>query len=112
AVIKMHIQKLFVIIAFNETLLAKAPAVIAYLPLVGKYLEKPFKSFLEKMKLKFHRKGNEEKVAGGGNILSWVFEKFIICMITYFLMSIVNSFAQNYHKRIHKTEREKKIAQD
>ena len=34
----MHIQKLFVIIAFNETLLAKALNLIAVLPLVGKKL--------------------------------------------------------------------------
>lgn len=113
AVIKMHIQKLFVIIAFNETLLAKALNLIAVLPLVGKRLETPFKTFLEKQKQKFHRKeGNSQNTGGGGNILSWLFEKLIICMIIYFLLSIVNSFAQNYHKRIHKSEREKKIAQD
>jgi len=112
AVIKMHIQKLFVIIAFNETLLAKAPSLIAYLPLVGKYLETPFKNFLEKMKLKFHRKEGAQTPGESKNILAWLFDKLIMLMVVYFLVSIVNSFAQNYHKRIRKSEREKKIAQD
>lgn len=56
AIIKMHIQKMFVIIAFNEALLARAVGLLALLPVVGTKLEQPFKTFLEKQKKKFHRK--------------------------------------------------------
>ncbi|XP_063613122.1 vacuole membrane protein 1-like isoform X1 [Penaeus indicus] len=113
AIIKMHIQKLFVIIAFNETLLAKAVSLLAFVPMVGSKLEQPFKTFLEKQKNKFHRKpGTGPDTQDGGNLLAWIFEKLILLMITYFILSIVNSFAQNYHKRIHKHARDKKLAQD
>lgn len=152
----MHIQKLFVIIAFNETLLAKAVSLLAFVPVVGSKLEQPFKTFLEKQKNKFHRKPgtgpdtqvsrasyclfillnyfilciraiyvqntlfvfylsstvNPFRLQDGGNLLAWIFEKLILLMITYFILSIVNSFAQNYHKRIHKHARDKKLAQD
>lgn len=52
----MHIQKMFVIIAFNEALLARAVGLLALIPVVGPKLEQPFKTFLEKQKKKFHRK--------------------------------------------------------
>lgn len=113
AVIKMHIQKMFVIIAFNETLLARAVGLLAFVPAIGSKLEQPFKTFLEKQKQKFHRKpGTGPATQDNKNILAWIFEKLILLMICYFLVSIVNSFAQSYHKRIHKSEREKKVAQD
>lgn len=72
AIIKMHIQKLFVIIAFNETLLAKAVSLLAFVPMVGSKLEQPFKTFLEKQKNKFHRKpgtGPDTQVSGSSNCL-------------------------------------------
>ncbi|KAK3888257.1 hypothetical protein Pcinc_007675 [Petrolisthes cinctipes] len=115
AVIKMHIQKLFVIIAFNESLLEWAVGVLALLPVVGPRLEEPFKKFLHAQKQKFHRKpGMASQAQDKVNLLAWVFEKVILLMVGYFILSIVNSFAQNYHKRIHKSTvaREKKHAQD
>ena len=35
-------------------------------------------------------------------MISWVFEKFVLAMVFYFIVSIVNSLAQSYHKRINK----------
>ncbi|KAJ3629497.1 hypothetical protein MTP99_013889 [Tenebrio molitor] len=43
AIIKMHIQKLFVIIAFNETLIVTALQWLKYIPVVGDKLQVPFK---------------------------------------------------------------------
>uniref|UniRef100_A0A2P2I0M1 Vacuole membrane protein 1-like n=1 Tax=Hirondellea gigas TaxID=1518452 RepID=A0A2P2I0M1_9CRUS len=104
AVIKMHIQKLFVIIAFNESLLSSALDLLGSVPLLGQTLHHPFKKFLTSQQTKLKRKpgvaGAEIKVRG--NILSWVFEKFILLMVAYFIVSIVNSLAQSYHKRISK----------
>lgn len=105
AVIKMHIQKMFVIIAFNEDMVASAVHKIKYVPYIGKYLQAPFKEFLVKQKAKLHRKAGTS-MPSEGSWLSWVFEKFVIAMIVYFVLSIVNSLAQSYHKRIHKTKKD------
>lgn len=108
----MHLQKVLVIIAFNEPLLEKAVEYIAFIPVVGKKMQEPFKIFLQNQKTKLHRgKGGDKN---SGNILQKVFEVFVIGMILYFVLSIVNSLAQSYHKRIHKkaSKKQKKIAKD
>jgi len=60
AVIKMLIQNMFVIIAFNEMLVERAVATLAYIPAVGPKLQEPFKHFLVKQKMKLRRKPGEE----------------------------------------------------
>ncbi|KAJ8942507.1 hypothetical protein NQ314_010060 [Rhamnusium bicolor] len=98
----MHIQKLFVIIAFNESLIETAIKWLKLVPVIGAKLQVPFKAILDGQKLKLHKKSAEKVQEAGGNILGSIFEKFVIAMILYFVISIVNSFAQSYHKRIHK----------
>jgi len=56
AVIKMHIQKMFVIIAFNESLIAQAVTLVGFVPYLGHKLQQPLKDFLEKQKQKLHRR--------------------------------------------------------
>ncbi|CAG9767852.1 unnamed protein product [Ceutorhynchus assimilis] len=107
AIIKMHIQKLFVIIAFNETLIETAINYIVLVPVIGEKLQVPFKAFLDGQKDKLHKKANKNLKEASGNILASIFEKFVIAMIIYFVISIVNSFAQSYHKRIHKKKSSK-----
>jgi len=106
AVVKMHIQMFFVILAFNESLLNTAVGYIAALPAVGPRLAVPFSEFLRAQKEKLHAKASPDGAAtgadGGANIMSWIFEKFVLLMVAYFLLSIVNSLAQSYHKRINK----------
>ncbi|KAH8367731.1 hypothetical protein KR084_002165 [Drosophila pseudotakahashii] len=107
AVIKMHIQKIFVIIAFNETLIERAVDLLASLPLLGHKLQEPFKSFLKNQKQRLHRQqrgaaGSGSGAGDSGNLLSRIFETFVIGMVCYFVVSIVNSLAQSYHKRLHK----------
>lgn len=36
----------------------------------------------------------------GENWLSWMFEKLVVAMVCYFILSIINSMAQSYAKRI------------
>lgn len=109
AIIKMHIQKLFIIMAFNETLIAGAITQIHKIPVIGSKLEGPFKDFLAQQKKKLHRKVGSSSSSDGSspNILSFVFEKLVIAMILYFVISIINSLAQSYHKRIHKKVKDK-----
>merc|ERR1719369_1769643 len=54
AVIKMHIQKIFVIFAFNQQLFETAVSVLVKLPLLGPLLEAPVRSLLIKQKEKLH----------------------------------------------------------
>lgn len=98
----MHIQKIFVIIAFNETLIERAVDLLAGLPYLGHKLQEPFKAFLKNQKQRLHRRGGTAGPADSGNLLSKIFETFVIGMVCYFVVSIVNSLAQSYHKRLHK----------
>jgi vacuole membrane protein 1 len=105
AVIKMHLQKIVVIVAFNELLIEKAVDFLAFVPAIGKKLQEPFKSFLQNQKERLHRgKTTKHK----GNLLQKVFEVFVVGMIIYFVLSIVNSLAQSWHKRIHKKSSSKR----
>ena len=58
------LQKLFIIFAFNETLIAGAVSHIHRIPWIGQKLEAPFKEFLAKQKDKLHRKSE----AASGNV--------------------------------------------
>ncbi|CAG9862545.1 unnamed protein product [Phyllotreta striolata] len=107
AVIKMHIQKMFVIIAFNETLIATALDWLKLVPVVGQKLQEPFKMILDGQKQKLHKNSSGNAGESGGNIFASIFETFVIAMVMYFVVSIVNSFAQSYHKRIHKRKNAK-----
>ena len=40
-----------------------------------------------------------------GSVLAWLFEKLVLVMVAYFVLSIINSMAQSYHKRLCKTKR-------
>jgi len=100
AVIKMHIQKVFIILAFNETLIETVVSNLVKIPGVGSRLEGPFKELLAKQKAKLHRKAGASEAVDTG-VLGWIFEKFVVGMILYFVVSIINSLAQSYHKRLH-----------
>lgn len=104
AIIKMHIQKLFVIIAFSEHHMELSLKMLMYIPYVGKFLQAPFREFLAKQKAKLHRRPSSD-VAQEGSLLAWLFEKLVMAMIIYFVLSIVNSMAQSYHRRISKSKR-------
>lgn len=101
AIVKMHIQKVFVIIAFNEVLIERAVDTLSLIPVVGKKLQEPFKAFLNNQKMRLHRQRNAAP-AEAGNLLSKIFETFVIGMVCYFVVSIINSLAQSYHKRLNK----------
>lgn len=97
----MHIQKIFVIIAFSETLVEKAVDALGWIPWVGIRFKEPFEAFLANQKTRLHRSSTQPTVESK-NILAKVFDCFVFGMIVYFVISIINSLAQSYHKRIHK----------
>ncbi|KAG8195156.1 hypothetical protein JTE90_023333 [Oedothorax gibbosus] len=112
AVIKMHIQKLFVIVAFNERQVHDLVSKMKFIPYIGKYLHAPLEEFLAKQKANLHRKHGTPGVSEG-TWISWVYEKLVILMILYYVLSIVNSMAQSHHKRLNKRQRtSSKVATD
>ncbi|XP_068765837.1 vacuole membrane protein 1 isoform X1 [Struthio camelus] len=99
AVIKMHIQKLFVIITFSKHIVEQMVSLIGAIPSIGPSLQKPFQEYLEAQRIKLHHKP-DSGVPQGENWLSWMFEKLVIVMVCYFILSIINSMAQSYAKRL------------
>ncbi|KAJ8711014.1 hypothetical protein PYW07_008256 [Mythimna separata] len=107
AVIKMHIQKMFVIIAFNETLVGQVLSWVERIPYIGPKLEAPLLEFLRNQKARLH-KSSAGTDTQGGSVLSMLLEKFVLCMVVYFVLSIVNALAQNYSKRVGKKKGKKR----
>uniref|UniRef100_A0A9L0K5T6 Vacuole membrane protein 1 n=1 Tax=Equus asinus TaxID=9793 RepID=A0A9L0K5T6_EQUAS len=99
AIIKMHIQKIFVIITFSKHIVEQMVAFIGAVPGIGPSLQKPFQEYLEAQRQKLHHK-SEMGTPQGENWLSWLFEKLVVVMVCYFILSIINSMAQSYAKRI------------
>uniref|UniRef100_A0A914VUJ7 Vacuole membrane protein 1 n=1 Tax=Plectus sambesii TaxID=2011161 RepID=A0A914VUJ7_9BILA len=107
AAIKMHIQMLFVVIAFSEHHVELVVGLLRYIPMVGKKLQAPFKEYLRQQKEKLHHKPGEA-IATKGNLVQDVLGYLVLAMVVYFLLSIINSLAQAYHKRLCEKERLKK----
>ncbi|XP_021574625.1 vacuole membrane protein 1 isoform X2 [Carlito syrichta] len=99
AIIKMHIQKIFVIIIFSKHIVEQMVAFIGAVPGIGPSLQKPFQEYLEAQRQKLHHK-SDMGTPQGENWLSWMFEKLVVVMVCYFILSIINSMAQSYAKRI------------
>ncbi|XP_065818764.1 vacuole membrane protein 1-like [Labrus bergylta] len=98
AVIKMHIQKLFVIVTFSRHIVEQMVSLIGSVPLLGAALQKPFREYLEAQKAKLHHHGGEG-IPTEESWLPWLFEKVVVIMVCFFVCSIVNSMAQSYAKR-------------
>ncbi|XP_073429079.1 vacuole membrane protein 1 isoform X2 [Dendrobates tinctorius] len=99
AIIKMHIQKLFVIITFSKHIVEQIVSLIGAVPSIGPSLQKPFQEYLEAQRKKLHHK-TDAGAPQSENWLSWAFEKLVIVMVIYFVLSIINSMAQSYAKRV------------
>lgn len=99
AVIKMHIQKVFVIFVFSEHHVEQVVSLIKHIPYFGPSLQAPFKEYLVKQKTKLHHKRGAA-LPTETSWLSWLYERLVIVMVAYFVISIINSMAQSYHKRL------------
>nr|CAB3267617.1 vacuole membrane protein 1 [Phallusia mammillata] len=108
AVIKMHIQKLFIVMTFSKHHVEMLVDWLGYIPALGRHLQAPFKEFLQKQKANFHHKVGTQLPASE-SWLAWFFEKLIIVMVLYFVISIVNSMAQTYMARKQKAIRDLKM---
>lgn len=107
AIVKMHVQMLFVIVAFSEHHVENLIHQMGKIPYVGDMIRQPIREMLQKQKLALHRAPGthvEQKTSTLQAILGGI----VTLMIFGFLLSIINSLAQRYHKR--QCDRLKKVA--
>uniref|UniRef100_A0AC35TMA0 Transmembrane protein 49 n=1 Tax=Rhabditophanes sp. KR3021 TaxID=114890 RepID=A0AC35TMA0_9BILA len=107
AIVKMNIQVLFVIIAFSAHHVEDLISKMKLIPVVGEKLRAPLKTFFENQKKRLH-KNERATVDDSKNVLAYVIQVIVISMIAWFAVSIINSLAQNYHKRM--SHKKKKTA--
>ena len=115
AIIKMHIQKMFVIFLFSQHHLNTIFNLIAKVPYVGENMQPIFQEWLNNEKKKLHRvKSPLDEVAteSSESILSWVLNKIVLMMVLFFVVSIVNSLAQRRYKRLNSQPVLTKVACD
>ncbi|CAK9796063.1 hypothetical protein ANTPLA_LOCUS630 [Anthophora plagiata] len=62
--------------------------------LIGKAIIKMHIQQLAKQKL------HDKKSMDGATTISWLFDKFVMLMICYFLVTIIHALARNYHRSI------------
>ncbi|XP_075864421.1 vacuole membrane protein 1-like [Microcebus murinus] len=98
-IIKMHIQKIFVIVTFSKHIMEQMVAFVGAIPSISPSLQKPFQEYLEAQWQKLHHK-SEMGTPQRKNWLSWMFDRLVVVMVCYFILSIINSMAQSYAKGI------------
>ncbi|BES98556.1 vacuole membrane protein [Nesidiocoris tenuis] len=98
AIIKMSIQSIFVIVAFSDVLISKLMGLLGLIPVFGARMQIYAQNLVEMQRAKLRQGGSTE--GPSGNPLSSIFEVFVLVMVGYFVVSIINSLAQSYHKRI------------
>lgn len=102
AIIKMHIQQIFVIFLFSEHHLKSLFDLMGKLPVVGASLQPVFQEWLTAEKSKLHKKALNESSQHipSESLLSWLLGKIVLLMVLFFVASIVNSLAQQRYKRV------------
>jgi len=83
AAIKMHVQMLFVVLAFSEHHVDLVVSYLKHLPVIGRYLQKPIKDFLVLQKERLHRKPGDPVVTKT-NILQELLGWLVFGMIAFF----------------------------
>ena len=73
------------------------------IPVIGPKVHEPISNFFVAQRSKLHAGKSDES---GGNVLGHLFEGFIFLMVSYFIVTIVNSLAQARVARKQKEARE------
>uniref|UniRef100_R4FJQ2 Putative vacuole membrane protein n=2 Tax=Rhodnius TaxID=13248 RepID=R4FJQ2_RHOPR len=101
AVIKMTLQTMFVILAFSDVLIKNIMEILGIIPVFGSTLQDFLQRMLQMQRARLHR-GYQSNVEVSSSPIAAAFEVFVVAMVGYFIVSIINSLAQSYHKRINK----------
>eukprot|EP01130_Rhizamoeba_saxonica_P017936 TRINITY_DN8843_c0_g1_i1.p1 TRINITY_DN8843_c0_g1~~TRINITY_DN8843_c0_g1_i1.p1 ORF type:complete len:145 (-),score=16.55 TRINITY_DN8843_c0_g1_i1:17-451(-) len=93
AINKVSLQAVFVIMVFNtETLKTVLAFLESWFPMLKDFMEEKF----DNVRKQFHRVPGAAYQVPPKHILSRVWDVILIVMILYFVISIVNSRAQEY----------------
>ena len=103
ALIKMHLQMFAVVLAFSDQHLNAFLHHMGEVPYVGAPLQNMLQKFFENQKKKLRSKHMSE----GIDTLQQLFSVLIGMMFGYFVISIINSLAQRWHKRLCAAEMKK-----
>lgn len=90
----MHIQMCFIIFLFSKHHIKTVIDLLSFAPAV----QKPFEEFLDKQSSKFHNPSSDDEEESP-SIVKKSFEAFVMLMLLYFVVSIVNSMAQSQLKK-------------
>lgn len=99
AIFKMHLQMFFVVLAFSEKSVEKLISRLKTVPIVGVRLHQKVLEYLTLQKVHLHRE-NGAPHAEESTMLQNCASCIVTGMIVWFLLSIINSLAQNWHKRL------------
>lgn len=97
ALIKMSLQTVFIIILFSEHHVEQVIDWIKSVPYLGQFFQRPLKDWFKEQKNRMH--GQMPINTAERSIVSKFFDYFVMIMIGYFLVSIINSLAQKYYQR-------------
>ncbi|CAK5076993.1 unnamed protein product [Meloidogyne enterolobii] len=100
ALVKMHVQMLFVVLTFSEHHVEHLVSQLKNIPHIGAFIHTPLREFLLAQKLRLHRKPGDPIPIQASSLLQQVMSYIVSAMILWFILSLVNSLAQRYHKRL------------
>ncbi|KAF6715335.1 Vacuole membrane protein 1 [Oryzias melastigma] len=94
AVIKMHIQKLFVIVTFSRHIVEQIVSLFGAVPVLGAALQKPFREYLEAQKAKLHHLAGEgvPTVSTGASVPEFLFNHVCAAKFRWRPLQTVNNF--------------------
>ncbi|CAL8139642.1 unnamed protein product [Orchesella dallaii] len=98
-VVKSQLQMVFVILAFNEHSLARVLQGLERIPFVGPHSRTVFAEFVDHQRASLHNKDDADSPEKQ-NIIQYILEKIVLCMVLYFIISIINGMAESYHERL------------
>lgn len=107
AIVKMMLQKTFVIVAFSEQHFTALSQYIRTIPSIGEKLAVHFEEFLEKQKKSLH--SSNLGGTGSSSLVSRILETIVSVMVLYFCVTIVNSMAQQNFKRSQESTSKKRV---
>ncbi|GMS90319.1 hypothetical protein PENTCL1PPCAC_12494 [Pristionchus entomophagus] len=106
AVVKMHVQMLFVIVVFSAHHVEQLLRLLEGIPEFGSMLRGPIEDFLAKQKKALHREPGTN-VEAKSSLVSDLMGLLVSTMIFYFLVTLINGLAQSYHKRLYERTKAK-----
>uniref|UniRef100_A0A8R1U1Z6 Vacuole membrane protein 1 n=1 Tax=Onchocerca volvulus TaxID=6282 RepID=A0A8R1U1Z6_ONCVO len=98
AIFKMHLQMFFVVLAFSENTVEHLIVHLKRIPVFGVRFHQKLMEYLAFQKIKLHKNGSSH--IEDSTMLQKCASFMVTSMIIWFLLSIINSLAQSWHKRL------------